>query len=117
MLAHDRLELASMPTARVAVRAVDSAPMPCQPTARIGVDVLPVAQVEQLALERALGLRIGPRVTEIAPEDDDDRHQFTVARAGAVGELTTALIALASCSRALRREAGSEKAATGRHDP
>ena len=46
----------------------------------LGVDVLPVAQVEQLVLERELGLRIRSRAADIAPEDDDDPHHVTAAR-------------------------------------
>ena len=84
MLAKQCLELASMLTARVAVRPVDAAPVPRQPTTRLGVDVLPVAQVQQLVLERALGLGVGPHAADIAPEDDDDRHHVTVARGDAL---------------------------------
>jgi hypothetical protein len=80
MLAQQRLELASMATARVAMRAVHPAPVPRQPAARIGVDVLSVAEVEQLALERQLGLGVGSRPADVAPEHDHDRHHVKVAR-------------------------------------
>ena len=51
MLAQQCLELASMFTARVSLRPVDASPVPCQPATRLSVDVLPVAQVQQLVLE------------------------------------------------------------------
>jgi len=75
VLAQRGLELAPMPAAGVAVRPVNPAPVPGQPPARIGVDVLPMAQIEQLALERDLGIGIGPRAAELAAKDDRNGHR------------------------------------------
>jgi hypothetical protein len=50
MLSEKCLELAPMLAACVALPTVDSAPVPGQPTARLGIDVLAVAEIEQLAL-------------------------------------------------------------------
>lgn len=82
VLAQQRLELASMLAARVAVGAVDAAPVPGQPATGVGVDVLPVTQIEQLALERYLRLGIRSRPTNLALEHDHDGHSATVARGG-----------------------------------
>ena len=60
MLAQHRLELAAVLAAGVSVRSVHAAAVPSQPRAGgLSVDVLAVAQVEQLVLER--DLRLGVR--------------------------------------------------------
>lgn len=58
VLAQQCLELAPVVPARVAIGAVDAAPVPGQPAAGLGVNVLAVAKVEELALERDLRLGI-----------------------------------------------------------
>jgi hypothetical protein len=55
VLADPSLELAPMLAARIPVRAVHATAVPREPTAGIGVHVLAVAQVEQLALKGDLG--------------------------------------------------------------
>ena len=54
MLAQKCLELAPMLAARVALPAVDTASVPGQPAARLGVDVFPVSEVEKLARAAAI---------------------------------------------------------------
>ncbi|MFZ0090113.1 MAG: hypothetical protein WAL63_11435 [Solirubrobacteraceae bacterium] len=49
--------------------------MPGQPSPGLGVDVLAVTQVQQLAFERGLGLGIGSRPADLAFEHDDHRHR------------------------------------------
>ena len=87
VLAQQRLQLASVLAARVTVGAVDAAPVPGQPLTGVGVDVLAVTQVEQLALERYLGLRIRSRAADLALENDHDGHSATVARRGAADHM------------------------------
>ena len=74
VLAHERLELAAVRAAGVALGPVHPAPVPRQPAAGLGVDVLAVAQVEQLALERYLRLGVWPRPADLAFEHDRYRH-------------------------------------------
>ena len=57
LLAEHRLQLAAVAAAGVARRAVDPAAVPDEPALGLGVHVLAVAQVEQLALEAGLRLR------------------------------------------------------------
>src|SRR5581483_12243999 len=56
MLAHERLELAAMSPARVPLRAIHASPVPGEPPAGLGVDILAVAQIQKLALQRDLSL-------------------------------------------------------------
>lgn len=74
MLSQERFELAPVLPARVAVWTVDSAPVPGQPPTRLGVDILAMAQVEQLPLECHLRFGIGPPPTEFASEHDVNGH-------------------------------------------
>jgi hypothetical protein len=46
----------------------------------VGVDVLAVTQIEQLALERHLGLRIRSGPADLALKHDHHGHLGTVAR-------------------------------------
>lgn len=66
MLAQQRLELSAVLAARAALGAVHTPAVPGQPVAGVGVDVLAVAQVEQLALKRDPGVRLGPRAADLA---------------------------------------------------
>jgi hypothetical protein len=70
VLPEERLELTAVLAAGVALRPVDPPPVPGQPPTGIGVDVLPVAEVEKLRLQRRLGLRVGTRAADLASEDD-----------------------------------------------
>jgi hypothetical protein len=70
VLAEQRLELASMLAAGVALGPVDPPPVPGQPPTGIGVDVLAVAQVEKLPLQCDLRLSVGTRAADLAAEDD-----------------------------------------------
>jgi hypothetical protein len=74
LLADDRLQLAAVLATRVPVRAIDPPSVPGQPASRIGVDVLAVARVEQLVLERDLRLRVWPSPADLAPEHDRHPH-------------------------------------------
>ena len=60
VLAPRGLQLAAVCPAPVAVATVDAAPVPGEPPAGLRVDVLAVAKVEQLMLERTLGLSVRP---------------------------------------------------------
>ena len=73
----DPAELAAVGAARITLRPVHAAPVPGEPAPGLGVDVLAVPEVEQLALERQLGLGIGPRVADLALEHDRHRHLRT----------------------------------------
>jgi hypothetical protein len=42
--------------------------------ARIGIDVLAVAQIQQLPLKRDLRVGVGTHFAELTPEDAGDRH-------------------------------------------
>lgn len=75
MLAQHGLELAAVRAAGVTLRSVDSPAVPREPLAWIGIDVFPVAEVEQLTLERDLGLRIRSSSADFASEDDRDGHE------------------------------------------
>jgi hypothetical protein len=59
LLAQNRLQLAAVLRAGVAIRAVDPTPVPDEPPAGLDVHVLAVAEVEQLPLEASprLGIR------------------------------------------------------------
>jgi hypothetical protein len=74
VLAHQGLKLAPMLAACVAVRAIHSAAVPGQPAPGIGVDILTVAQIEQLLLQRDLrrGIRASP--ANLASEHHRHRH-------------------------------------------
>jgi hypothetical protein len=78
VLAQMRLELATMLPARVQRPAVDAAPMPGQPVAGVGVDVLAVTEVEHLPFQAALSFRVRPNATNLAAEDHSDRHVVSV---------------------------------------
>ena len=80
------LQLAAVPTAGVAAAAIHPAAVPGQPATRLGVDVLAVAQIEQLRLERALGLPIRPSPAVLAAKHDGDRHRLD----GSAGWATSA---------------------------
>jgi hypothetical protein len=79
VLAQRRLQLAAVLAARVALGPVDSAPVPGQPASWIGIDVLAVAQVEQLVLERELRIRVRAGPADLAPENDRHRHPQKIA--------------------------------------
>ncbi len=70
MLAQQRFELSAMLSAGIAMRAVHPATVPGQPTPRVGVEVLAVAEVEQLALQRGLGLGVRPGAADLAAKYD-----------------------------------------------
>src|SRR5579859_6909714 len=80
VLAHQCFELAAVLAAGVALWAVHAAAVPGQPSPGIGVEVLAVAEIEQLALERRLRRQIRVRSADLASEHDRDRHPVTVAR-------------------------------------
>lgn len=68
MLAQQRLQLAPMLAAGIALGTVHSAPMPGQPSSRIRVHVLAMAQVEELMLKRRLRLGIRLRSAYLTRE-------------------------------------------------
>jgi len=86
MLADERLELATMRAAGVALRPVHAASVPREPPPRLGVEILAVTEVEQLALERQLGLSVRPDPADLTPEHHRRGHGITVAPRRRTGE-------------------------------
>src|SRR6185503_4292794 len=74
LLAHHRLELPPVLAAGIPRGPVDPAPVPREPAARVGVDVLAVVVVEQLPLEGDLRAGIRSRAADLASDDDRTRH-------------------------------------------
>src|SRR5207253_6626361 len=74
LLAQQRLELAAVLAARVAGRPIDPTAVPDQPAARLDVDVLAVAQVEQLAHELRVRLGVRGAPADVTPVHDRDGH-------------------------------------------
>src|SRR5581483_4397851 len=68
VLAHHGLELAAMSATCIALGSVHASPMPGQPSAGFGVQVLAVAQIQKLALQRDLGLGVRPGPADLALE-------------------------------------------------
>ena len=58
--------------------------MPAEPALRLGVDVLAMPQVEELALEARLRLWAGPATAELTAEDDGDGHTGKLPGSGAL---------------------------------
>ncbi len=74
VLANERLQLPPMFPAGVAVGPVHPTPVPGQPAPGISIDVLAVAEVEELMLERDLRLRVRRAAADFTPKHDRDGH-------------------------------------------